>query len=92
MDKPETKCPECNGSIDWITIHDVGGEPLYNGICHKCNIIFKSRETPELRRGRLMEKELRGVYVLDKRITSLPTDVQLGILRERHRLELEQSK
>ena len=87
MEKPETKCPECNGSISWITIHGGLGQPLYNGICHKCNIVLRGRETPELRRGRLMEKELRGVFVMDERITSLPTDVQIGILRERHRLE-----
>ena len=83
---PEKKCPVCGGKIDWKVIHNKLGAPSYNGLCenHKCNAIIKGRETPEITRGKELERgELKGVHCMDKRITSLPCDVQIGILRQR---------
>lgn len=82
MQKPEKECPDCGGRIQWKTIHGAFGKPLYNGLCPKCNIVIKGRETPQLAKGRNMAKDLIGVGAMDKRITSQPCDVQIGILRE----------
>ncbi len=81
MPHPEKECPECNGKIQWITVHSAYGAPIYQGHCPKCNIIFRGRETPQVAKGKRMAKDLIGVGCMDKRITSQPCDVQIGILR-----------
>ena len=44
------------------------------------------RETPELTRGRNLERgELKDVDCMDKRVTSLSCDTQIGLLRERQK-------
>lgn len=84
MKKPEKYCPECKGEISWKVVWNDLGSPQYNGVCKKCNIIFKGRETPEVTYRKQLERgELKGVDCLDSRITRLSTQVQLGILRER---------
>lgn len=84
MGKPEKKCPECGGRISWITVTALGA-PTVNGMCmnKKCNNVFRGRESPEITRGKEMAKELEGVSCMDKRITRLPCNVQIGILRAR---------
>ncbi len=83
--KPEKKCPECKGPISWITVRDDFGSPRANGLCSKCNIVFRGREAPEITKGMKLEKSgaTQGIHCMDKRITSLPCDVQIGILRQR---------
>jgi len=88
MRKPEKKCPVCGSKISWKTVHGELGQPSYNGLCTKpgCNILLMDRETPQLTRGRNLERrELKGIDCMDKRITSLSCDVQIGILRERQK-------
>ena len=80
MPQAEENCPECGGRIHWRTIHHIGA-PIYNGHCPKCNIVFRNRETPQIAKGKRMAKDLIGVHCMDKRITSQPCDVQIGILR-----------
>ncbi len=94
--KAETECPECGGYLSWMVVHELGA-PMYNGLCGKCNIILRWREAPEISRGKALEKygEIDGTPVkdmkaMDKRITRLPCDVQIGILRERHCRELRE--
>lgn len=87
MRKPEKKCPNCDSKdIDWKIVRDELGTPSYNGLCKNCNAIMRGREPPEITRGRKLEKgELKGVYCMDKRITSLSCNTQIGILRERQK-------
>ena len=86
MKKPDEKCPVCGSKISWKTVHGEMGQPYYNGLCIKpgCNTVLMCRETPRVTRGRNLERgELKGVPCMDKRITRLPCDVQIGILRQR---------
>jgi hypothetical protein len=83
---PEEQCPKCKSKIDWKVVWSELGAPAYNGICKKCNIILTGRETPEVTRGKELERgELKNVSCLDRRITSLSTQAQLGILRQRQK-------
>ncbi len=83
MKSPEKRCPLCKGKLSWITVRRLGA-PSANGICPKCNIVLRGREAPEITRGKALEKgEMKGVHCMDKRITRLPCDVQIGILRQR---------
>ena len=87
MNKPEKVCPSCGGRVHWKTVIYASGAPIYNGLCinKKCNAVIKGREHPEITKGKNMAKELKGVDCMDKRITSLPCNVQIGILRERQK-------
>jgi len=95
--QPETQCPECGGPISWKVIHGALGRPQYNGICPKCNIVLRDREAPDIKRGKSLYRDgiidgtpVRDMHCMDKRITSLPCDVQIGILREEHRQLVEE--
>ncbi len=80
MKRPEKKCTECGGLINWKVIHGELGNPLYNGLCTGCNTIFRGRETPDLAKGR----EIAETKSLSrKELYDLPGDVQLGYLREK---------
>jgi hypothetical protein len=90
--KPEKHCPECKGPINWKVVRNTFGSPVVNGLCTKCNIIFRRREAPHVTEGKNLERDgtLNGTPVseidcMDRRITSLPIDVQIGILRERQK-------
>lgn len=92
MKKPEKKCPECKGLIEWIIVHNAWGAPTANGLCRKCNIHFRGREAPEVTKGKALEKSgeidgkaVKDMHCMNKRITRLPCDVQIGILRERQK-------
>jgi len=85
MKKPESKCPECGNKINWEIITGALGAPQANGICTNCNIVFRGREAPEIAKGKKMAKDLEGISCLDKRITRLSCNAQLGILRARQR-------
>jgi len=95
--KPEKECPECKGPISWKIVRDSFGTARTNGLCRNCNIVFRGREAPEIRRGINMERHGKDVdgtpykdmYAMDKRITRLPCDVQIGILRARQHPELK---
>ena len=85
--KPEKKCPNCGSkNLNWKVVYSHLGAPGYNGFCLDCKAVMKGREPPGLVRGKALEQgELKGVDCLDKRITSLPCDTQIGILRERQK-------
>ncbi len=87
MDKqlmPERQCPECKGPLSWKTVRNGLGAPTANSFCPKCNIVLRKREAPEITRGKQLERrEMKGIHCMDKRITRLPCDVQIGILRQR---------
>lgn len=88
MRRPEENCPVCGSRISWKTVHGELGQPTYNGLCTRpgCNTLFIGRETPQLTRGRNLERgEFKGVDCMDRRITSLPCDAQIGLLRERQK-------
>lgn len=82
---PEKECPECHGEISWIIVRDEWGSPQANGHCGKCSLVFRNREAPEITEGMELEHSgsTKGIPAMDERITRLPCDVQLGILRER---------
>lgn len=87
---PEKECPSCGGKLSWKIIVTSLGAPMANGMCPKCCIVLRGREAPEVTRGRQLENgELKGVSALSRRIMRLPCNVQIGILRERHRQEIE---
>lgn len=77
----ETECPECKGKLDWKVIYGGLGNPTYSGLCKKCNIVLKDRETPDLKKGRKIAENLRIKHTLDKRLTGFNADVQLGYFR-----------
>lgn len=88
--KPEKCCPECKGEITWKVVRAALGAPAYNGLCKKCNIVLRGRETPSISKGKELEKNgrigtklVKNLDAMDKRILRLPGDVQLGILRQR---------
>lgn len=83
MQEPEKECPECGGRLTWKVVREPFGKSGYNGLCSKCNIVLRGRETPDLRKGRKMAETLSGIHVMDKKITRHNADVQLGILRAR---------
>ena len=82
MRQPEKECPECKGTLTWKVIYGSWGKSEYNGLCSKCNIVLKGRETPDLRKGRLLAHELKINHPLDKRLTQYNGDVQIGYFRE----------
>lgn len=84
---PEKECPECKGKLEWKLVRNNWGGPGYNGLCKKCNLVIFDREVPEITKGKAMERngETKDIHAMDERITDLPVDVQLGILRERQK-------
>jgi len=87
---PEKNCPKCKGPIHWTVVRDSFGSPSVNGSCNKCMFMFREREAPQITEGMSLEYNgkikgtpIKNIGALDKRITSLPCDVQLGILRQR---------
>lgn len=82
---PEKTCPECDGSISWKLVLNGWGIPQFNGLCKECNTILRGRELPNITKGKRLEREgiTKGIFCMDKRIMSLPSDVQIGILRQR---------
>ena len=93
MLKPEKNCPKCDSKIDWkVVLEGDFGNPIYNGLCKKCCIVFRKREAPEITEGMALERDgkINGVSVkkiaaMDERITGLSCHVQIGILRERQK-------
>ena len=83
MINPEKKCPKCKDPINWKVVHSDLGAPIYNGLCVRCNIVFKGRETPELAKGKELERSGATQNKTWKEIARYPCDVQIGILRER---------
>jgi hypothetical protein len=77
----EDKCPECGGKINWKVVRGELGSSFYNGLCKKCNIIFRRGEIPDLKRGRELARRLKVKNALDKRLTQYNTDIQVGYLR-----------
>ena len=47
MRQPEKECPECKGPLTWKVSYGGFGEPEYNGLGSKCNIVRKGREDPD---------------------------------------------
>ncbi len=84
---PEKECPECKGKLDWKLIVGKWGSPQVNGLCKKCNLVCMNREPPDITKGKKLEKSgvTKNIPAMDKRITSLPVYVQIGILRERQK-------
>lgn len=82
---PEKECPECGGKLTWKLVRNSWGSPQVNGLCSKCNIVLRGRKAPGISKGERLEREgvTSGISCLDKRITNLPCDVQIGILRQR---------
>jgi hypothetical protein len=87
---PEKECPECKGEISWKIVRNDYGAPFANGLCSNCNIVFRGREAPEIRQGMNLEKHgevdgvpIKDMHCMDKRITKLSCDTQIGILRQR---------
>ena len=92
MKKPEKKCPECKGPMEWKVVHSLLGAPSTTVFCSKCNLVGTGREAPQVAEGKELErsgkingKPIKDMAAMDKRITRLPCDVQIGILRERQK-------
>ena len=81
--KPEKNCPHCGGRIQWKTVIGKFGQPLYQGHCSPCAIVFRGREHPNLAKGKKLAENLIGVGCMDKKITKLNYIVQIGILRSK---------
>ena len=86
------KCPICKKPMSWQEglLHD-GARNYSTGryFCIPCRISGKMKDSRELRKGRKLAKNFKGISALDKRITRLSTAMQLGILRGRQREEGE---
>ena len=81
-----TSCPACGGRIRISGGCDDGARSGWS--CSVCMAFsFAQHDSPEITRGKKLKKELEGVHFMDKAITSLPANVQIGILRARQHPE-----
>jgi len=77
-----TCCPACGGRIRISGGCDNSTRAGWS--CSVCNAFsFADHDSAQITTGKKMKKELDGVHFMDKSITSLPTNVQIGILRAR---------
>lgn len=80
------KCPACGGKISMGRATSFSGQVGWR--CTQCNAFsFQRHEHPEITRGKAMARDLEGVHYMDKQITRLPCNVQIGILRARQAAE-----
>lgn len=81
--KLPSKCPGCGAKISWISGCSDSTKAGWN--CTKCNAFsFAEHEHPEISGGIKMSSDFDDVGAMDKSITHLPCNVQIGILRGRH--------
>jgi len=79
-DKLPDKCAACGAEIEIAVNCDDQNKAGWS--CTKCNAFgFADYDHPEITQGIEMAAQFKGVHCMDKRITSLPGRVQLGILR-----------
>ena len=84
--KLPTKCPGCGSSSIKLSTGTLGDATKSGWSCSECNAFsFKEHDHPQITIGKRMSKNYDGVSAMDKSITHLPCNVQLGILRDRHR-------
>ncbi len=89
--KRESKCPNCGSTnLIWTKVRGDFGAAADNGHCLSCNAVLRGRECAEVSLGKHLEKDgyvegvaYKDIYCLDKRITRLSGDTQLGLLRQR---------
>lgn len=81
LPEPEEECPECKGKLDWKVVRGKWGKSFYNGLCKRCNIVLSGRETPGLKKGRVLAEQIGSISCMDTRNTQHNADVQLGYLR-----------
>lgn len=83
------KCPVCKEPMKWKEglLNDCAVRDMTVGrwYCIPCRLSGKAQDSRALKEGRKRAKGLEGISAFDKIITSLPTAVQIGILRERQK-------
>ena len=73
-----TKCPACGGRIRMSR----GKSMKVGWNCTNCSAFsFAEHDHPDITKGKKMAPQFKGVPVMDRRMTSLPTNTQIGILR-----------
>lgn len=79
-------CPECEKPMRWQEgLLNEGSRDGTVGryYCPDCHLNMRQTESKAIRKGKALAHELEGVATMDKRITRLPGDVQIGVLRAR---------
>ena len=91
MSEVPDKCPACGGKIKFSSSTDDTTKSGWS--CSSCNAFsFAVHDNPEITKGKRMSSRFDKVHCMDKSITKLPCDVQIGILRERQRKEEEENE
>ena len=80
------KCPQCKNKMGWQEglLRD-GWRDMTKGryYCTPCRLVGPMKDSKLIIEGKRKSKIYDGISAMDKRITSLPGVVQIGILRER---------
>ena len=83
------KCPICKKNMKWqeglLTDHGDRDMTVGRYYCNPCRVSKKMQDSRGIKEGRKRAEEFKDIDVLDKRMLSLPTAVQIGILRERQK-------
>lgn len=86
MEEKDKKCRHCKEPMTWIeglrTIHGYPMMEFGRYACKNCKIHLQQKESRAVRKGRSIAKEYENENVFGKKMLSLPSMVQLGILRE----------
>jgi len=88
ISKNNEPCPECGKPMSWTEGLLWGGArdgAMGRYGCMPCRLFKKPGESRAMQRGRELANsdEFIGVYAMDKKITSLSCNTQIGLLRER---------
>ncbi len=78
------KCPSCGAGISMGSNRGPGNDGTKIGwsCAAGCGAFsFAECEHPDITKGKRMAKDFKDVHCMDKKMTELPTNVQLGILR-----------
>jgi len=85
------KCPICKKPMEWQEgLLSDGHRDMTVGryYCKPCKLAHKMQDSKGVIKGKKLAHEFIGVSAMDKRILALPTAVQIGLLRERHKKNL----
>jgi len=81
------KCPDCKKEMKWIEglLSDAGSRDMTYGryACDDCRIYMNKQESRGLRigKGLSLQNEFKDAQAMDKVITDLPGEQQIGFLR-----------
>ena len=78
-------CPNCNGEISLGKGNAYGTKIGWSCAAGCGAFSFCEIEHPDVTKGREIASDFKNIHCLDRRVTTLPGLVQIGILRENQR-------